>query len=113
MHDITDKIALVTGGVSGIGSGFAHRLCEAGASVVIAEMDDEAPDTAAAHLERTNIHSGPKWPQSGPARIPGGLSTDGVLASVSEIAGDPRRAAVERVLLDGSLCADITAAQRN
>lgn len=40
--DLKDKTAIVTGGAMGIGLGIAYRLAEAGANVVIADLNEEA-----------------------------------------------------------------------
>lgn len=40
--NLTGKTAIVTGGAMGIGYGIAYRLAEAGASVVIADMNEKA-----------------------------------------------------------------------
>lgn len=45
--DLTGKVAVVTGAAKGIGQGIAYRLTEAGAHVVVADLDFEgASDTA-------------------------------------------------------------------
>ena len=48
--DLSGKVAIVTGGAKGIGLGIAYRLAEAGASVVIADLNKEEADKAAAEI---------------------------------------------------------------
>lgn len=53
LHALTDlhgKAAIVTGGAMGIGYGISYRLAEAGASVVIADMNKAAADDSAQKL---------------------------------------------------------------
>ena len=47
---LAGKVAVVTGGASGIGAGIAAVLAEAGAMVVIADRDETAARRAAAAL---------------------------------------------------------------
>lgn len=44
------KTAIVTGGAKGIGYGISYRLAEAGASVLIADIDEETANQTAAEL---------------------------------------------------------------
>ncbi|MFI5419436.1 MAG: SDR family NAD(P)-dependent oxidoreductase [Nitrososphaerales archaeon] len=39
---LTDKIAIITGGSSGIGTACAHKFAAEGATVVVADINDEA-----------------------------------------------------------------------
>lgn len=48
--DLKGKTAIVTGGAMGIGFGIAYRLAEAGANVVIANLDKSAADKAVKEL---------------------------------------------------------------
>lgn len=48
--NLSGKAAIVTGGAKGIGFGIAYRLAEAGASVLIADIDENAAREAAAEL---------------------------------------------------------------
>ena len=48
--NLDGKAAIVTGGAKGIGQGIAYRLAEAGAKVLIADMDEEGAHHAAQEL---------------------------------------------------------------
>lgn len=48
--NLKDKVAIVTGGAMGIGYGIVYRLAEAGASVLIADMNEEVGQSAAQQI---------------------------------------------------------------
>jgi len=50
MYDLNDKVAIVTGGASGIGAAVARDLFELGAKVVIADFDKPGAQALAASL---------------------------------------------------------------
>jgi len=50
LTDLKGKTAIVTGGAMGIGFGIAYRLAEAGASVIIADVNEEVGSKAAKEL---------------------------------------------------------------
>jgi 2-keto-3-deoxy-L-fuconate dehydrogenase len=50
VFDLTGKLALITGGASGIGAATARRLSQAGAGVIIADLNEKAAKTLAAEL---------------------------------------------------------------
>ena len=50
LFDLTDKVAVITGGAGGIGVVYAEALAEAGASVVLADVDHDAATKAAEAL---------------------------------------------------------------
>ena len=54
MQDISGKTAIVTGAASGIGLGIATALAEAGANVVMADIQKDAVEEAAHRLSGTN-----------------------------------------------------------
>ncbi len=51
MIDLKNKTAIVTGGAMGIGFGIAYRLAEAGANVVVADMNEDAGRNAVKELK--------------------------------------------------------------
>jgi NAD(P)-dependent dehydrogenase (short-subunit alcohol dehydrogenase family) len=55
--DLEGKIAVVTGGASGIGKGIAQALRDQGAQVVIADIEQGALDATAAELGATGIRT--------------------------------------------------------
>ncbi|KKR57101.1 MAG: Short-chain dehydrogenase/reductase SDR [Candidatus Uhrbacteria bacterium GW2011_GWE2_40_58] len=52
LFDLHGKVAIVTGGAMGIGYGIAYRLAEAGASVMIADLNEEAGIVAVTELKK-------------------------------------------------------------
>lgn len=56
MFSLDNHIAVVTGGAAGIGRGIATQLKNAGATVVIADIDDAARERTAAEL---GVHARP------------------------------------------------------
>lgn len=48
--NLTSKAAIVTGGAKGIGQGIAYRLAEAGAAVLVADMDQVAAEATAKEI---------------------------------------------------------------
>jgi 2-deoxy-D-gluconate 3-dehydrogenase len=55
--DLSGKTAIVTGGAMGIGRGIAERLHEAGADLLIADLDGSEAGKAADHFNATRMHS--------------------------------------------------------
>jgi len=55
--DLTGKTAIVTGGAAGIGQGISRRLAEAGASVLIADIDGEGAKLAAKELSEAGYRA--------------------------------------------------------
>jgi 2-dehydro-3-deoxy-D-gluconate 5-dehydrogenase len=54
---LAGKTAIVTGGAVGIGYGIAYRLAEAGANVVVADLDGEAAEDAAKNLKEAGFEA--------------------------------------------------------
>ena len=51
MPDLRDKVAIVTGGASGIGAGIVKRFLEEGAAVCVSDLKQEATETFARSLQ--------------------------------------------------------------
>ena len=56
--DLSDKVAVVTGGGSGIGQGIAIGLADAGATVVVLDRDDNSTHTVD---ESSRVEAGPDF----------------------------------------------------
>lgn len=54
VQSLLDRVAVVTGGARGIGAAIARRLVEAGATVIIADIDQRGAVTTAAELEHAH-----------------------------------------------------------
>src|SRR3954452_8587800 len=50
LFDLAGKVAVITGGAGGIGVVYADALCQAGASVVVADVNAQAAERVAAQL---------------------------------------------------------------
>lgn len=57
ISDFTGKVAIVTGAGGGIGQVIASTLAQAGAKVVIAEIDDEGGNRAANEISQAGFHA--------------------------------------------------------
>jgi len=53
---IAGKVAVVTGGASGIGAGIVHRFCDEGAEVLLADIDASLGDSVASSCGATYFH---------------------------------------------------------
>ncbi|ABW12685.1 short-chain dehydrogenase/reductase SDR [Parafrankia sp. EAN1pec] len=57
LFDLTDKVAVITGGAGGIGVVYADALCQAGASVLVADLDGAAAQRTAASLSEKGFQA--------------------------------------------------------
>src|SRR5690348_11568703 len=80
LFSVRDKVALVTGGASGLGYAFAEILVQAGANVVIADWDNDALEQAVGSLGEAGLAAGrgptekglsPTEGRKGPALVTG------------------------------------------
>lgn len=57
MKDLKDKVAVVTGGASGIGLGIAKALSKIGVHIVVADINENKAIEAASELTKLGIHT--------------------------------------------------------
>ncbi len=57
MDDFKDKVAVVTGGASGIGRGICRALADAGANVLVADINDDGASKVAQELRGLGVRS--------------------------------------------------------
>ncbi|TVZ01139.1 SDR family oxidoreductase [Trebonia kvetii] len=65
LFSVRGKVALVTGGASGLGYAFAEILVQAGANVVIADWDNDALEKAVRSLGEAGLAAGREPPHRG------------------------------------------------
>ena len=58
MRRLEGRVALVTGGASGIGKATVYRLAEEGAKVLLTDIQDEKGDEVVAHLKELGYEAG-------------------------------------------------------
>tara|TARA_R110002124_G_C8914284_1_gene510754 strand:- start:156 stop:935 length:780 start_codon:yes stop_codon:yes gene_type:complete len=96
MARVANKVALVTGGASGLGLASARRLAEEGATVVIADINRELGETAASELagaqfELLDVSDEASWS----ALVDGIVAQHGRLDVLLNSAGIVRLASIE------------------
>ena len=70
LFDLTGKVAVITGGAGGIGVVYAEALADAGASVVIADVDHDAATHTAEALGGKGIPGHRRASSTSARRIP-------------------------------------------
>ena len=51
MKEFSGRVAVITGGASGIGLGLAHRLADEGMKIVVADIEENVLDSAVEELK--------------------------------------------------------------
>ena len=99
MRGLEGRAAIVTGGGGGIGRGIARRYAREGASVVVAERDEESGKRTAEEL--SDLGGSGLFVQPDVKRKPDVLRA--VESCVGAVGGDPRTSPKALPLLDLSL----------
>jgi 2-deoxy-D-gluconate 3-dehydrogenase len=111
LFDLSGKSAIVTGGVGLLGQEFCHTLAEAGAGVVVADLEAEAAEAVAKRLRQeglqaVGIETDVTRPESTQAMVNSALQTYGRLdILVNSAALDPKfdpQAMAKRDMISGA-----------
>lgn len=100
LPDLSGKVAVVTGGASGIGKGIATRLVAEGAQVVIADIQRDAMEATAAEIGAAGVHTDVSDPASVDALAQAVLARYGAVHVVCNNAGIGPLAPVADLTLD-------------
>lgn len=85
--ELRGKVALITGAANGIGAGVATRLAEMGAHIVAADVDDDAGQALAQHLDGLYVHTDVREPAANEAAVTAAVERFGGLDLVFLNAG--------------------------
>jgi NAD(P)-dependent dehydrogenase (short-subunit alcohol dehydrogenase family) len=87
MGKLDGKVAVVTGGASGLGQACATRFAAEGARVVVADIQDEAGETTAKELDGHYVHTDVSVPEEVEALISGVVERHGRIDVLMNNAG--------------------------